>query len=244
MNESFDGYGRWWLPSHPELRGIQFFGEISWNPYSGAILKAAGLENGVFNHLSSLFGVGGILIHGQLDSMPFITIESATLISTENNHCIKFTANSIARGSGLLERFDETLLNSLSCEITGLGRWMGGTSIKTENHPNETHVICAGYSEEEFCEIDGFKINLARWNRSKHSAESFSATDAFSVELESEHPFPFLKGMDIASNIRDFIALALDRPVVFTAIRGTLSESEHKVPDGKSIPETIEFLTR
>jgi len=243
MNEPFEGYGRWWLPNYPELSGIQFFGKVSWNPYSGAILEAPGLDSKVFDHLSSLFGHGGILIHGQLDSLPFITLENATLTSTTNDHRVTFAAHKIARGVAVLKCFDDTQLNSLSCEITGLARWMGGTSIKVENKNKETHVICSGYRDEKFTEISGFKINLARWNRSSYGADSFSANGAFSVELESEVPFPFVKAMDLMNIFRDFISLALDRPVVFTAISGALTGGDHKMPDGKSVPGTIDFLT-
>jgi hypothetical protein len=245
--DNFERFGRWWLPNHPQLKEKVFRGKLSWDPHSGATLETDSLEDEMAILLSQSLGAE-FLIQGQLDSIPCITMEHAMLSSATppifGAGRATFSANRMVQGNDLLWNLDETELLSLSCELSGLADWMGGTTIKFDRgEKGETHVECSAYSAEDFATVDGLRLKVSRWNRPHYRKDGFSVSDAFSIELGSDTPFTFRKAVALASEFKDFLTLALDRAVIFEAIRCRLADNGEKRPNGTPVYRNIEVFT-
>ncbi|MEI9893064.1 MAG: hypothetical protein WDN28_03915 [Chthoniobacter sp.] len=69
-------------------------------------------------------------------------------------------------------------------------------------------------------DIDGIEMRIALWNQMSFAGRRFSAESVNTLELHSEEPFRYEKGRHLLDEFKAFLTLALDRPVLFKAIRG------------------------
>jgi len=244
MQTAFEEHGRWWLPHHELLSKQPFYGKLIWNPVKGATIEVTGVSQEVAAALASRFGKLSF-IQGQLDTIPCITLEDARIVSLPSvlgSGQIKIVCESMIKGDEVPEKRSQVMMKGMSCEFSGLDLWTRSSAIHVVHpEPRQTLVDCHPYEDQLFTVVDGIEIRIAIWNRISEGRRSFSAETVNSIELEGENHFPYEKGRQVLDEFKAFLTLALDRPVIFDAIRGRLPDSDQKFPDGRAITRHVEF---
>jgi hypothetical protein len=246
MNKPFEAFGRWWSPACEYLRTQPFLGRLTWDPVKGATIEAAGLSSEVTNSLSHRLG-HRLLLQGQLDNLPCITLDDAMVVSVTTEIIgtgnVKITSNKLTQGDDVLADTDQTLLLSLSCEMTGLDVWAAGNTF-TISHPEPARDVieCLPYKEQLFTQVDDITVSVARWNRSSHGIRTYSIEGVNTFTLKAGALFSYERGRQLLHELKAFLTVALDRPIVFETIRGRLEDSDQKMPDGRPVSRHMEFF--
>lgn len=246
MHKPFEAYGRWWAPNDGVLSQQPFIGKLTWDPVKGATIELAGLTSEITNALSNRFG-RRLLLQGQLDNLPCVTLDDAMVIGFTpaifGPGKVKITSNKLTQGDDVLTDTSQTMLLSLSCEMTGLDLWAAGNTFAI-SHPEPARAVieCLPYNEQSFTQVDDIRVSVARWNRSSHGGRTYSIEGVNTFALEARAPFSYERGRELLHELKAFLTVALDRPVIFKSIRGRLDDSDHKMPDGRPVSRHMEFF--
>jgi hypothetical protein len=229
MNEAFEEKGVWQISSPEGVGDEQYFGTLSWAPHGGATLVIDGLTMDQCLRISAS-QCSRFLIHGQLNSIPQITIGNAVCTSITPSLAargsVKFEAYEISRGDVRLPDFETTPLYWIGCEMSGLKDLVGGTLIQADidEESRNYKVTCKNRTSDLFARVDGIEISIGQFCSSKRSGGTFSATDRYAVELKGSPTLTHKAAISLLGELKDFFTLALDKPVVFEKINVSLND--------------------
>jgi hypothetical protein len=187
-----------------------------------------------------------VMVQGQLANLPLVTIDHALVNglnpSFAGNSRVTLSSYSIVKGQAWVDDVAEVGLVSVSAEMTGLREWVGGTGIAvTRGEDGSTVVVCKPAESRPFAEIEGLRIEIAP-GMSEHRADGkFEASDTVSFSISAPTPFTYQRARELVWELNRFLSLALDHPVVTTAVRAKLPDSGEVYPDGRPVPMYLEF---
>lgn len=237
MKSAFEGKGIWWV-SGSDLR---LNGHCSWDPASGVTLvieTRSEAERQFFSGLSS----GEFKIHGRLVSIPYVTIEHAMIVSLPyafDGNDVRIYAPAMIKSDALCDS-SMCMVKDMHAEISGMNSWVDDTSVVVSRDKGVTVAQCSGRREEFFFESDELRINVVYSNRNTSSRFRFTADSVAAFELTSSQPFRFDVGLGLLRELRAFLALALDRSVIFESIEGR-SSVDLELPEIGLVPSTMEY---
>lgn len=236
MKDAFEEMGEWWLPKEPDKRVP---GKLSWHPEKGAKLDLNG-------QLSVQFGGEPQSVFGQLRTLPPITLVDALVTGLQPSatglNTTEIVANRIVRNFWSRDMDREPIV-SLCVELTGLRAWMGGSCISKRREDRSDIIrfdrprpILVGESEE-------FRLKLSCQNHSSQSREEYTLRDVALLTLEGKDGvFEFHAALEVVEEFRAFLAIALDRPVKFLAMRAESPETRPPLPNGHRFPVVGEVM--
>lgn len=239
MNESFGERGIWYLgalPNH-ELQG-----SLDWGPTTGAKLVLRVLDQDVYEYLSKSLG-SECSVHGRLRTRPCVSLAGATIVGISGNPWdaeVEIHAVRLLKGPAPMESWDGIGVTDLSVKFTGLNQWIDDTVIKVNQDARFFRVESDRRVESLFYEDNDFRLFISRSCATSHSKFRFTIDSVAKFEVRPKKPMPFKSVKEFVEEIRAYLTIAMDAPVVAESLSVIFSDPALE-DDPTGIPQIYDF---